>query len=165
MSANEKAEDGERPERTERTEELGRTGKPVGPEGATGTSSRGDGGPVEPVARRGEGGEASAAASSAPRGRPDLRAERPWPWKGLVGEDVVIDTDSSFVYVGRLEGADEHFVALSTVDVHDMRDSKATKEVYVMEAAKYDVRANRRLVYVARSRILSVSLMADIVRY
>ena len=91
--------------------------------------------------------------------------ERPWPWEGLVGRDVVIDTDSGFVYIGRLEGVDDHFVALSTVDVHDMRDSKATKEIYVMEAVKYGIRANRKLTYVARDRILSVSRIEDVVRY
>lgn len=97
-------------------------------------------------------------------GRPSGK-ERPWPWEGLVGQDVVIDTDSSFIYVGRLEGVDRDFVAMSTVDVHDMKDSKATKEVYAMEAVKYGVRANRKLTYVARRRVLSVSLLEDVVRY
>ena len=91
--------------------------------------------------------------------------ERPRPWKGLVGRDVVIDTDSSFVYIGRLEGVEDHFLALSTVDVHDMGDSRVTKEIYVLEAMKYGVRANRRFVYVARNRALSVSLLDDVVRY
>ena len=91
--------------------------------------------------------------------------ERSWPWEGLIGRDVVIDTDSSFLYIGRLEAADDHFVAVSTVDVHDMRDSRATKEIYVMDATKYGVRANRKAVYVAKERILSVSLLEDVVRY
>ena len=91
--------------------------------------------------------------------------DRPWPWQGLVGRDVVIDTDGGYVYVGRLEAADDHFVAMSTVDVHDMRDSRATKEVYVREALKYGVRANRKLVYVARGRVMSVSPLEDVVRY
>ena len=91
--------------------------------------------------------------------------ERLRPWEGLVGQDVVIDTDSSFIYIGRIEGVDDHFVAMSTVDVHDMRDSRVTKEIYVMEATKYGVRANRKLTYVARDRILSVSRIEDVVRY
>jgi hypothetical protein len=96
----------------------------------------------------------------------DLPAkERPRSWEGLVGRDVVIDTDSSFVYIGRLEDVEDHFLALSTVDVHDMGDSRVTKEMYVLEAMKYGVRANRRFVYVARSRVLSVSLLDDVVRY
>ncbi len=91
--------------------------------------------------------------------------ERPRPWEDLVGRDIVIDTDSSFVYVGRLEGVDDHFVAMSTVDVHDMKDSRVTKEIYVLEAVKYGLRANRKVVYVAKGRILSVSLLEDVVRY
>ncbi len=99
--------------------------------------------------------EAGTAAANGP----------PKPWEGLIGQDIVIDTDSSYVYVGRLEGADDHFLTLSTVDVHDMKDSHATKEIYVLEAMKHGLRANRKLVYVARRRVLSVSLLDDVVRY
>ena len=99
--------------------------------------------------------EAGTAAANGP----------PRPWEGLIGRDIVIDTDSSYVYIGKLEGVDEHFLALSTVDVHDMRDSHAPKEIYVLEAMKHGLRANRKVVYVARRRVLSVSLLEDVVRY
>ncbi len=114
---------------------------------------------------RQEAGPADATERPRPRRPDDQRSPPAGPWEGLVGQDVVIDTDSSFVYVGRLEGVDDHFVALSTVDVHDMKDSQATKEIYVLEAMKYGLRANRKLVYVARRRVLSVSLLDDVVRY
>ncbi len=114
---------------------------------------------------RHEAGMAAANGPPRPR-RPDDQRSRPaGPWEGLIGQDVVIDTDSSFIYVGRLEGADDHFIALSTADVHDMRDSQATKEIYVLEAMKYGLRANRKLVYVARRRVVSVSLLDDVVHY
>jgi hypothetical protein len=86
-------------------------------------------------------------------------------WQSLVGSDVVLDTDTSFVYVGRLEAADNEFLTLTNVDVHDMNDSRATKEVYALEALKHGVRANRRKTFVRVSRVVSVSRLEDVVRY
>ena len=86
-------------------------------------------------------------------------------WSGLIGSKVVVDTDSSFVYIGTLESADDRFLTLVDVDVHDMRDSRGTKEIYALEALKLGVRANRKRAYLLVGRVVSVSLLEDVIRY
>jgi len=86
-------------------------------------------------------------------------------WSGLVGSRVVVDTDSSFVYIGTLESAGDRFLTLVDVDVHDMHDSRGTKEIYTLEALKLGVRANRKRVHLLVGRVVSISLLEDVIRY
>jgi hypothetical protein len=86
-------------------------------------------------------------------------------WQSLAGQDVVIDTDSSYVFVGKLESATDRFVSLSNVDVHDMRDSHVTKEVYTLDTLKHGIRHNRKLTHIRLERIVCVSRLDDVVRY
>jgi len=80
----------------------------------------------------------------------------------LVGKQIVVDTDSSYIYVGTLESAGEDYLALSNVDVHDTKDSKTTKEQYAHETRKLGSRSNRKLTYVRLTRVLSISKLDDI---
>ena len=86
-------------------------------------------------------------------------------WADLAGAKVLIDTDSSFVFIGTLEAAGERFLTLADTDAHDMRDSSVPTEVYALEALKYGVRANRKRVYVRVERALCVSRLEDVIRY
>ena len=86
-------------------------------------------------------------------------------WKDLVGERVVVDTDATTLVVGTLEDAGAHFIALAEADVHDMRDSSATSEVYTLEACKYGVRANRKRVFVRTDRVVCISRLEDVIDY
>ncbi len=81
----------------------------------------------------------------------------------LVGRNVVVDARSLFVYIGRLAEVDTHFVVLEEADVHDLRDSSTSREVYVVETKKFGVRANRKRVFVRRDEIVSISLLDDVI--
>jgi len=87
----------------------------------------------------------------------------PGELKLLIGIQVVVDTDSSYVYIGILESVGRDYLALSSVDVHDTGDSKSTKEHYAHEAKKLGNRSNRSLTYVRLARVLSISKLDDIV--
>lgn len=89
----------------------------------------------------------------------------PDPLAGLVGCQVVVDTDTGFVIVGTLEATGADYLSLTEVDVHDIRDSPVTKEVYALEAMKYGVRANRERTYVRTARVVCVSRLEDVIRY
>lgn len=86
-------------------------------------------------------------------------------WDALVGQVVVVDTDSTFVYLGTLKAVDEHFVRLADVDAHDSRESTSTKERYVMDTKRFGVKANRREVAVRKDKVVSVSRLDDVVNY
>ena len=86
-------------------------------------------------------------------------------WKELVGQVVVVDTDSMFVYLGTLDRVEDHFVVLKDVDAHDRRESPSTKEQYIMDTKKYGVKPNRREVNVRKQLIVSISKLDDVLGY
>ena len=80
-------------------------------------------------------------------------------------KQIVVDTDSSYVYIGTLESIGSDFLGLSNVDVHDTHDSSSTKEHYAHESKKLGTRINRKLTYVRLERVLSVSKLDDIITF
>lgn len=87
------------------------------------------------------------------------------PWATYLEKAVVLDTTSAYLYIGKLVRADERWLDLVDVDVHDSSEGHSTKEKYVMEARKYGVKANRRRASVRREFIVSLSLLEDVVEY
>jgi small nuclear ribonucleoprotein (snRNP)-like protein len=80
-------------------------------------------------------------------------------------KNVVVDTNSNFLYIGRLEDVNDHFVLLRDADVHDCRQSPSMNEKYIMEAKKFGVRCNRRLVHIRLQEVISMSLLDDVIEY
>jgi hypothetical protein len=86
-------------------------------------------------------------------------------WELLVGKTVVVDTDSRFVYLGRLERVELEFVVMKDVDVHDRRESPSTKEQYIMDTKRFGVKPNRKEVSVRKTMVISVSTLDDILSF
>ncbi|MBN68046.1 MULTISPECIES: hypothetical protein [Gimesia] len=82
----------------------------------------------------------------------------------MVGKTVVIDLTSLYVIAGTLIGQDQHYLFLEQADVHDLRDTTTTRELYVHEMGKHGVAVNRERVLVSRREVVSVSALDDIVR-
>ncbi|HVS71244.1 MAG TPA: hypothetical protein VHQ47_08315 [Phycisphaerae bacterium] len=80
----------------------------------------------------------------------------------LVGRVVVLDTQGPLLYVGTLERVAGVFLHLTQADVHDINDSRASKDLYLVETRDLGVRVNREAVVVMRSQVASVSLLADV---
>ena len=87
------------------------------------------------------------------------------PFAEYVSKDVVVDTDGNIICIGTLVAVTPSSLQLADADLHSMSDTSATREVYVMEAAKLGTRSNRRKVSLMRSRVISVSLLDDVVKY
>jgi hypothetical protein len=85
------------------------------------------------------------------------------PLEGMINEQVVLDTGTPIVYIGRLLEVTEAAFVLSDVDMHDCRDGHAHKEAYLAEVCSEGVTPNRRNIVVMRSAIISVSRLADVV--
>ena len=47
-------------------------------------------------------------------------------------------------------------------DLHDFRDSKATREVYVHDSARLGIQRNRARVLVRRSEVVAVARLVDV---
>jgi hypothetical protein len=85
--------------------------------------------------------------------------------KALIGTQVVVDTDSAYVYVGTLDSIGSDYFGIVNVDVHDTSDSKSTKEQYAHETKKVGLRTNRNLTYVRIARVVSISKLDDIITF
>ena len=49
----------------------------------------------------------------------------------LIGQVVVVDLNAPYVCLGTLVGHDAAFLELADADLHDFRDSAASREVYI----------------------------------
>jgi hypothetical protein len=81
----------------------------------------------------------------------------------FVGKNVVVDVESPYVYVGRLHELRDKTLILRAADVHDLRDSTTTREVYVRDARVHGIQPNRKTVYVRLEKIVSVSLLDEVI--
>jgi len=78
---------------------------------------------------------------------------------------VVVDTDTSYVFIGRLEKIGRDYLTLETVDVHDVADSKSTKEHYTHETKKLGPRHNRNMTLVRLARVVSITKLDDVITF
>jgi hypothetical protein len=88
---------------------------------------------------------------------PDVEHVQP-----LIGQIVVLDVEAPFVYLGTLQSANDAFLVLADADVHDLRDSDSTRELYVLNSVRDGVRRNRKEVQVRWAMVLSISRLADV---
>jgi hypothetical protein len=80
----------------------------------------------------------------------------------LMNRQVVFDVSSPFVYAGTLVGEDERYFVLEDADVHDLRDTTTTRELYVVEIKRHGINPNRRRVLVRRDEVVSLAALDDV---
>jgi hypothetical protein len=81
----------------------------------------------------------------------------------LVGEKVVVDLRSAFVCLGTLSRLDEQFLELRHADLHDLRDTDTSRELYVAESRATGIKRNRKRVLLVRTEVVAVSRLEDVV--
>ena len=80
----------------------------------------------------------------------------------LVGRPVVLDLASRYVCIGTLAESDAHFFMLVNADMHDLRDTSTTREIYVLDAKRHGVNPNRRQVSIRREEVVGFSALDDV---
>ena len=83
----------------------------------------------------------------------------------LVKQQVVVDTRSPWVYIGTLAEVQTDCLLLTNVDVHDSGETSTPKERYVLDSTKTGITPNRRSVYVNLEYVVSVSLLAEVIKF
>ena len=92
-----------------------------------------------------------------------MPSQEPSPlFLSLIGQVVVVDLRSTYVCLGTLVGDDEHYLDIVDADLHDFRDSTATREIYVYDSVRYGIRRNRSRVLVRKDDVVAISRFADI---
>ena len=85
------------------------------------------------------------------------------PLADLVGEIIVVDTASPYVYVGRLQSLTPLSIELKEADCHDLRDSLTNREKYVMDCRVHGVSPNRQKAWVRMDEIVGWCRLDDVV--
>jgi hypothetical protein len=80
----------------------------------------------------------------------------------LLGEVIVADLRSTYVCLGTLVDFDSLYLVFEDADLHDFRDSSATREVYVYDSVRLGIRRNRARVLVRRDEVIAVARFTDI---
>ncbi len=81
----------------------------------------------------------------------------------FIGKQVVVDVEAPFVYLGRLAAIHDKTLVLKGADVHDLRDSATTREVYVREVRVHGIEPNRKSVHIQLEKIVSISPLEDVI--
>ncbi len=76
---------------------------------------------------------------------------------------VVIDLISPYVCLGKLTRYDEHYLELKNADLHDLRDTETTRELYIADSVATGIKRNRKRVLIRRAEVVAVSLLEDVV--
>jgi small nuclear ribonucleoprotein (snRNP)-like protein len=81
----------------------------------------------------------------------------------MIDKKVVLDLASTYVCLGRLVRFDDHFVELKNADLHDLRDTDTTRELYVADSVATGIKRNRKRVLIRRCEVVAVSLLEEVV--
>jgi hypothetical protein len=81
----------------------------------------------------------------------------------LINERVVIDLHSTYVCIGTLLRVDQHFLELKNADLHDLRDTETTRELYVEDSRATGIKRNRRRVLVVRNEMVAIARLDDVI--
>jgi hypothetical protein len=81
----------------------------------------------------------------------------------LIGDRVVIDLRSPYVCLGTLLRIDEQYLELKNADLHDLRDTETTRELYVVDSRSTGIKRNRRRVLVVRNEIVAIARLDDVI--
>lgn len=75
----------------------------------------------------------------------------------FLGHDIVIDASAPYVFIGKLVSIDERYLVLEHADVHDLRDTKTSRDNYVADTRRLGIRANRERVLVKLDEAAGIS--------
>lgn len=81
----------------------------------------------------------------------------------FIDAKVVIDMVSPYVCLGKLTSYSEHYIELKNADLHDLRDTDTTRELYIADSVATGIKRNRKRVLIRRSEVIAISRLEDVV--
>jgi len=79
-----------------------------------------------------------------------------------IGQEVVVDLSSPYVCLGVLTRFDDAHLELTEADIHDLRDTRTTRENYVVASLHTGIKRNRKCVLISRRDVVAVARLADV---
>jgi hypothetical protein len=81
----------------------------------------------------------------------------------FIGEKIVVDLHAQYVCLGTLTKVDDHYLELRNADMHDLRDTHTTRELYVADSKATGIKRNRKRLLVVRTEIVGIARLDDVV--
>lgn len=85
--------------------------------------------------------------------------------KKLHNKEVVIDTSTSFLYLGTLKNIEDNWLTLIEADAHDINDSQCTKEKYIQDSLATGIKHNRNSCVIDLNKVTSISLLSEVKKF
>ena len=80
----------------------------------------------------------------------------------LVGQVIIADLKAPYVCLGTLVNFDHEFLEITDADLHDFRDSAASREVYIYDSVRLGIRRNRARVLLRRDEVVAITRFDDV---
>jgi hypothetical protein len=81
----------------------------------------------------------------------------------MLGEEVVVDLRSHYVCLGTLEAVHELYLELRDADLHDLRDTRTSRENHIAASLSTGIKRNRRRLLLVRADVVAISRTQDVV--
>jgi hypothetical protein len=81
----------------------------------------------------------------------------------LLGAVVVVDLRSHYVCLGTLQRIHEQYLEMSDADLHDLRDTRTSRENYIASSISTGIKRNRRRLLLTRGDVVAISRAEDVV--
>jgi len=82
--------------------------------------------------------------------------------QSLIGHVVVVDLRATYVCIGTLVACDGSYLDVRDADLHDFRDSTATREVYIHDSVRLGIRRNRARVLIRQDEVVAIGRFDDV---
>ncbi len=83
--------------------------------------------------------------------------------RDLLGQVVVVDTASTWLYIGTYAGEEGGFLILDDADAYDSSETTLTRHEYLRMVRQDGHVPNRRRVRVLREQVVAVSLLSEVI--
>ncbi|HOM26302.1 MAG TPA: hypothetical protein PKV21_02200 [bacterium] len=82
--------------------------------------------------------------------------------KDYRNKKIVIDTSTTWIYIGTLIDEDNDYFYLEDADAFDISETSLSKQEYLMMVKRDGVVPNRKNIKVLKSKVVGISLLKDI---
>lgn len=79
-----------------------------------------------------------------------------------LGKDVILDTDSRWLYIGVLKEVGRNYFVLEEVDAHDLSETTSTREEYILTVKRDGKVVNRKRQIVRKEVVVGISFLNDV---
>ncbi len=82
--------------------------------------------------------------------------------KHFLGKIIVVDTDSRWLYVGKLAHIGKSFITLENVDARDLTETNSTRDMHLSNIKHNTLIINRERIIINREKLIRLSLLEDV---